>query len=62
MDYEIQREQFNRVLKSYMDYCALYKLINHGELEGMSDFAEFYLRFTYRVKYYAQNGISALGN
>lgn len=49
--YENRRGQFDKILKKYMDYLAIYKEINHGSLQGASTFEEFYWRETYYSRY-----------
>ena len=50
MAYENQRVHFDEVLKKYLDYVELYKLLN-GAVEGVTPFSEYYWRLTYLSKY-----------
>ena len=49
--YEINRENFEKIVKNYEDYVDLYLLINGGSTEGITPFSTFYWRFTYGVRY-----------
>lgn len=49
--YENQRVNFDNVVKKYMEYLRLYKLINNGSVEGITTFDLFYWRMTYYSKY-----------
>lgn len=51
MAYENQRVIFNQILQKYKEYVALYKAINNGSLAGLTQFGEFYWRYTYYSKY-----------
>lgn len=59
--YENTRERFNKIVQSYLDYVALYKLCNSGSIQGVTPFDVFYWRFTYYVKYEDTERISAVG-
>lgn len=59
--FDAQREQFNIIVDSYLNYVALYKLVNNGSIDGVTPFEVFYWRFTYFVKYQDPERISALG-
>jgi len=49
--YENQRVIFNGILKRYLDYVNLYRIINHGSIKGITPFSEFYWRITYFGRY-----------
>lgn len=49
--YENQRHHFDKIVKRYHDYLALYKSINNGSLKGYTTFDEFYWRMTYISRY-----------
>lgn len=49
--YESSRNNFNKLLESYNNYVALYKLFNNGSSKGATPFGVFYMRFTYYVRY-----------
>ena len=51
MQYESTRHNFNKLLESYKNYVALYKLFNNGSTRGVTPFGVFYMRFTYYVRY-----------
>ena len=51
MDYENQRVVFIGILKKYHEYVALYKAVNNGSLDGVTQFSEFYWRYTYLSRY-----------
>lgn len=51
MRYPTSRNNFNKILDSYMNYVALYKLFNGGSTKGVTSFGTFYWRFTYYVRY-----------
>jgi hypothetical protein len=48
---ETTRVVFNRILKKYLEYVALYKAIGDGSTEGITPFEEFYWRYTYHSLY-----------
>lgn len=56
--YESNRERFNKIVDSYLNYAALYKLFNNGSLEGVTPFEVFYWRMTYEVRYAAGENVS----
>lgn len=60
-DYNHSRENFNKILDSYLSYVALYKLCNQGSVEGMTPFEEFYWRLTYLHPYADPDRVSAMG-
>lgn len=49
--YGTSRKNFNKVLDAYLNYVALYKLFNNGQIIGVTPFHVFYLRMTYYVRY-----------
>ncbi len=49
--YESQREIFNKIVRDYKDYIALYKFFNHGSIDGATPFAKFYWRIIYYSKH-----------
>lgn len=51
MAYENQRVIFNQILKKYLAYVELYRDVNHGSIEGVTPFYQFYWRFVYYSKY-----------
>ncbi len=51
MAYENQRVVFTQILKKYLEYVDLYKVVNNGSIEGVTPFADFYWRYTYLSKY-----------
>ena len=59
--FDAHRENFNIIVESYLNYVALYKLINNGSIDGVTPFDQFYWRFTYYQKYQDPERISALG-
>ena len=59
--FDTNRENFDLIVESYLNYAALYKLINNGSLKGVTSFETFYWRFTYFVKYQEPERITALG-
>ena len=61
MEYEVRRERFNGIVKNYYEYLMLYKMLNHGSLEGCTPFEQFYWRFTYEVKYDEPERILTIG-
>jgi len=50
MGYENSRVNFDRIVRLYNDYCALYKGVS-GSLAGITPFGEFYWQMTYYSKY-----------
>jgi|GEM_PF-1744983 len=58
MHYETSRQNFNRILESYLNYVSLYKLFNNGSIKGVTPFGTFYWRFTYYVRYEGSDSIS----
>jgi len=46
-----EREEYNKIVKRYNDYCKLYALMNNGSTKGVTPFEEFYWRFAYIIKY-----------
>ena len=59
--YQNQREHFEKILKKYWEYVALYKKINNGSLKGVAIFDEFYWRYTYYSRYIANENIERRG-
>lgn len=51
MGCENQRQLFDKILKKYREYAALYASFNNGSLEGLTPFDEFYWRYTYYTRY-----------
>ncbi len=49
--YENQRVIFDQIAKRYKDYLKLYKAVNHGSIEGITPFDDFYWRMVYHSKY-----------
>lgn len=49
--FEQSRVVFNRIVKQYKEYLALYAEFNNGSTEGATPFADFYWRYTYYGKY-----------
>ncbi|MBF0442291.1 MAG: hypothetical protein HQK54_10325 [Oligoflexales bacterium] len=49
--YDSTREVFNKLKKKYEDYVILYKMLNNDSVEGITTFADFYIRMTYTIKY-----------
>lgn len=49
--YETNRENYDRIVKKYKEYVALYKKFNHGSAKGCTPFTVFYWRFTFLMKY-----------
>lgn len=62
MQYEVNRENFNKIVKSYREYVELYRLINGGSLEGATPFTDFYWRYSFFVKYQDVTIISSDSN
>lgn len=62
MDYETKRDQFDRIVKAYKEYINLYRFVNNGEIDGVSDFGDFYMRFTFYGRYNGSNEIQSSGN
>ncbi len=50
LQYEQRRENFNKILESYLDYVALYKLFNKGSTKGVTPFNIFYWRMTNKAE------------
>lgn len=50
-NYENRRIAFDAILKKYLDYVKLYKVFNDGSIEGISNFEDFYWRYTYINRY-----------
>lgn len=48
---ESRREEFNKIVKMYRQYLALYKFFNHGYLEGATPFIQFYWIHHYIYKH-----------
>ncbi len=59
--YQNQREHFEKILKKYFEYVALYKIVNNGSLKGVADFGEFYMRYTYYTRYITAETIERRG-
>ncbi|MBQ47948.1 MAG: hypothetical protein CMP10_10920 [Zetaproteobacteria bacterium] len=62
MNYETNRENFNKLKKDYENYVALYKNFNNGSIKGITPFAEFYWNLTYKTKYEDPARNMALGD
>lgn len=45
--YENRRDQFDKIVKKYKEYIALYRFFNKGSAEGITPFNEFYLEQCY---------------
>ncbi len=60
MHYETSRNNFNKILESYLNYVSLYKLLNNGSIKGVTPFPVFYWRFTYYVRYENGEGLSRI--
>ncbi len=56
--YENQRAHFDAIHRKYIDYLALYALINHGSLAGATPFEHFYWRMTYYSRYQDRRNFS----
>ena len=56
--YGNSRQHFNKVLDAYLNYVALYKLLNCGKVQGVTPFNVFYWRMTYHVRYENSENIS----
>lgn len=61
MHYENQRVVFEKLVKKYIEYMALYKEINHGSLAGVTPFQEFYWRTVYWSKYSERRSFGSSG-
>lgn len=59
--FDVHRENFDLIVESYLNYCALYKVINNGSLKDVTPFDIYYWRFTYHQRYQDPARISALG-
>ena len=59
--FDVNREQFDKIIESYLNYVVLYKLINNGSIQGVTPFDTFYWRFTFHDKYQDPERITALG-
>lgn len=62
MDFDVNRENFEKIINSYKDYIKLYRLINNGSIEGITPFDEFYWRFSFTVRYQDSTEISTVAN
>lgn len=51
MSYTNQRDNFDKLLKKYLEYLELYRQLNNGSTDGASTYDEFYIRFTYLNRY-----------
>lgn len=60
--YETNRENFDKIVKKYKDYVALYKYFNNGSVKGITPFEVFYWRFTYLMRYEDPQRVMALRN
>lgn len=61
MGYENQRVVFDKLVKKYEEYVRLYKFINHGSIEGITPFDQFYWRMVYWAKYSDRRGFGNPG-
>lgn len=59
--FDTNRENFDLIIEAYLNYVALYKLINNGSIKDVTPFETFYWRFTYHDRYQDPSRISALG-
>jgi hypothetical protein len=50
MNYNTQRDNFNKVYKLYMDYLEIYRYFNHGTIRGCTNFRDFYWLHTYHIR------------
>lgn len=55
---ETTSEEYRKLRKKYVEYCELYRFFNHGSLEGVTPFDQFYWRFTYNDRYSDPSAIS----
>ena len=62
MNYETNRDEFEKIVKNYREYVKLYMAVTGGSIEGLSSFADFYWRVTFHGKYSDPSVISELGN
>lgn len=58
--YGTSRQHFNKVLEAYLNYVALYKLFNNGQITGVTPFNVFYWRMTYYVRYDSSENVSRI--
>lgn len=62
MEYETNRENFEKIIKNYLSYVDLYKTVNGGSSEGIVPFDEFYWLHNYHVKYEDPSRIATVRN
>ena len=49
--FDVSNKELNKIKKKYIDYIELYKFCNNGSTDGITNFEEFYWRFSYLLKY-----------
>tara|TARA_B100000902_G_C26526150_1_gene535632 strand:- start:129 stop:317 length:189 start_codon:yes stop_codon:yes gene_type:complete len=62
MKYETNRDNFEKIIRDYLAYLKLYKMVNNGSAEGVSKFEDFYWQNNYYVRYEDPSRIAAVGN
>ena len=60
--YEVNRDNFNKIIKKYEEYVELYTLVNGGSREGLTPFSTFYWRYTFHVRYQDNKLANSVGN
>lgn len=51
ISYQIQRVNFERIVKAYKSYLVLYRYFNHGSTKGCTSFGDFYWLQTYLFRH-----------
>lgn len=57
MNFQTNREELDKIIGQYEGYVSLYRMINGGDMTGVTPFHLFYRRMTYDTKY---SDVSAL--
>ncbi len=60
MDFESTNENYNKILEKYIEYLALYKMMNNGSLDNATPFEQFYWELVYFGEYRDINQITRL--
>ena len=60
MEFESNNENYNKILSKYIDYLALYKIMNNGSIEDATPFERFYWEIIFFGEYRDVNQISRL--
>ena len=60
MDFESTNENYNIILGKYIEYLALYSMMNNGSINNATPFEQFYWELIYHGEYRDINQISRL--